>query len=156
MDGEHPQSEVAAAILEALSGITFSSGKGLLDARALWAAVVGPHRLAMAQGKSVELGQEDPEQIAQNIGAADALKFVGVALPFDATAVPLATIFSREAQLGKNASAPYNLNGQMGGGGFGPTGFMQLLLPGEQLYALIAPVGGAPTSQRVVVAEVVF
>lgn len=135
--------------------IALAPGKGLLDARALWASVVGPHRLAMAKGSSVPLTNSRPEEIARNMGSAGALMFVGVSLP-GATPAPAAVsiLFSKQEALGANASAPFNVNGQMGGGGFGPTGFMQLLLPGEQLFAQVAP--GGPAALAVVVAQVQF
>lgn len=135
--------------------IELARGKGLLDARALWASVVGPHRLAAAKGSSVQLSNSRAEEVARNMGASDALMFVGVALPgANPAAAPVSILFSRMEMLGVNASAPFNVNGQMGGGGFGQTGFMQLLLPGEQLFAQIAP--GGPAALAVVVAQVQF
>ena len=132
------------------------SGEGLADARALWAAIVGPHRLAIARSKSIELRQDAPAEIYKNIGAADGYIFVGVALPITAATNPLNVLFGDNGDmLGTNSNAPYVLNSQMGGGGFGPSGFMQLLLPGEQLYAQIVDTGiAAGTTQRVVVAAV--
>lgn len=135
--------------------IELASGKGLLSARALWASIVGPHRLAVAKGSSVTLSNSQAAVIAKNLGAADVYMFVGVALP-GANPAPaaLSVLFSREEALGINASAPFNINGQMGGGGFGPSGFIQMLMPDEQLFAQIAP--GGPATQRVVVAQVQF
>lgn len=131
------------------------SGRGLADARALWAAIVGPHRLAIARSKSIELRQDAGGEIYKNIGAADGYVLVGVALPISAPTNPLNVIFGDSDQLGINASAPFVLNSQMGGGGFGPTGFMQLLLPGEQLYAQIVDTSiTSGATQRVVVAAV--
>jgi hypothetical protein len=134
--------------------LEFSSGRGLLDARAVWASVAGPHRLALTLTHSVEMRTDRAVQIIKNLGAADAYVFAGVALPFDAPLVPLPVFFGGSEQLGKNAGSPYLLTPQMGGGGFGVSGFMQLVLPGEQLYGQLAP--GGPLTQRVVVAEVVF
>lgn len=131
------------------------SGEGLASARALWAAIVGPHRLAIARSNSITLRQDVGVEVAKNIGAAGGYVLVGVALPISAPTNPLNVVFGDSDTLGINASAPYVLNSQMGGGGFGPTGFMQLLLPGEQLYAQIVHVGlAAGFTQSVVVAAV--
>lgn len=137
--------------------IELSSGKGLLDARALWASIVGPQRLAVTRSKSVQLTQDSGTVIYKNLGSADGYVFVGVALPISAPTNPLNVIFGTSDQLGINAGAPYVLNSQMGGGGYGPSGFMQLLLPGEQLYGQIVHPGLAVGfTQRVVVAAVTF
>lgn len=131
------------------------SGTGLASARALWATIVGPHRLAIARSKTITLRQDAGVEIYKSIGAADAYILVGVALPITAPTNPLSVIFGSSDLLGTNASAPYFLTSQMGGGGFGPTGFMQLLLPGEQLYGQIVDPGiAAGTTQSVVVAAV--
>jgi hypothetical protein len=109
----------------------------------------------MARAASLELSGTDPTCIVKNLGASDAYVFAGVALPASALAIsPLLVWASREEALGDSTSAVYTINNQMGGGGFGPTGFMQLLLPGEQLYMQIAV--GAPATQRIVVATVSF
>ncbi len=145
MDGQQPPFSLE----------TFS-GEGLASLRALWASIVGPHRLAIARSKSVQLRQDAPAEIYKNMGAADGYVMVGVALPVNAPTNPLSVVFGDNGDmLGINASAPYILTSQMGGGGFGPSGFMQLLLPGEQLYAQIVDTGiAAGTTQRVVVAAV--
>jgi hypothetical protein len=137
--------------------IELTHGRGLLDARALWATIVGPHRLAMSITRSVRLRTDDPVEIAKNIGSADAFVFVGVALPVNAPINPLRVIAGPGDSLGFNNSAPQILTAQMGGGAFAPTGFMQLLQPGEQLYMLINDVAfPAGTEQGVIVATVTF
>jgi len=135
--------------------IEFSSGQGLLDARALWASVVGPHRLAMAKGTSLRLRNDRVTEVARNIGAAKVFMFVGVSLRGENPApAAVEVLFSKQEALGNNTSAPFNVNGQMGGGAFAPSGFMQLLLPDEQLFAVVAP--GGPQELQVVVAQVQF
>jgi hypothetical protein len=67
----------------------------------------------------------------------------------------LSTVFGKDDNLGVNSGAPYILIPQLGGGGFGPNGFMQLLLPGESLYAQIVG-AGMPAQVRVTVAKVIF
>ncbi len=131
------------------------SGRGLLDARALWASQVGPLRLAMAQSRSVTLTQEGPTEIYKSMGTADAYVFVGVSLPADDPAITVPTIFSQSDSLGTNSSVPIALAPAMIGGTFFPVGFSQLLMPGEQLFAQLTP--AAPvTTQRIVVSAVVF
>ena len=135
--------------------IETSSGKDLLDARALWASIVGPQRLAMSQGAPINLFNNAPAKIHKNLGASKAYVFIGVALPPDSPFATLQVAFGRSDSLGANQSAPYILNGQMGGGPFAPSGFMQLLLPGEDLFAQIVQAGG-PAAARVTVAKVMF
>lgn len=137
------------------SMLQLDSGKGLLDARAMWAAMVGPHRLAMANKYPFELYNNKATQLHRNLGADSAYVFIGVALPADVGVITLNTVFGKDDSLGANSGAPYVLSPQMGGGGFGPNGFMQLLLPGEELYAqIVGP--GMPTQVRVTVAKVIF
>ncbi len=136
--------------------VQFTSGKGLLDARALWASVVGPHRLALASKRSVILRVDQSVEIYKNIASADAYVFIGVALPVNAGTNPLRIVAGEDSEsLGFNNGTPQILNSQMGGGGYGASGFMQLLQPGEQLYAQINEPGFAGT-QSVVVAAVTF
>jgi hypothetical protein len=52
------------------SMLQLDSGKGLLDARAMWAAMVGPHRLAMANKYPFELYSNKATQLHRNLGAA--------------------------------------------------------------------------------------
>jgi hypothetical protein len=136
-----------------------NSGRGLLDGRALWAAEVGRERLAMARTATFSLSLTDSVCITKNLGASDAYVFVGVSLPASAgVGLFMPVWLSREESLGDN-SAPFFLTSVMGklGGGVGVTGgFTQLLLPGEQLYAQMAPGGPLATGQRVVVAAVVL
>ena len=134
--------------------ISLTSGRGLLDSKALWACVVGPHRLAMAQGRSVQMSRTEAVLLVKNMGAADAYVFAGVAVPFDENLGALNVMMSRESELGANTKAPYVITPQRGGGGFGPAGFMQMLAPGEQLYGQITD--PAVDERRVVVATVQF
>jgi hypothetical protein len=135
------------------------SGQGLLEARVLWASLVGPHRLAMAQGRSVTLQQGETTEIYKNLGAADAVAFVGVSLPSDGNApgASVQTLFSGQDNLGVNTSIPVSLSQVMIGGTFFPIGFTQILTPDEQLFAQLNDTAlGANATQRVVVKVVIF
>jgi hypothetical protein len=131
--------------------ITLESGEGLLDARALWASIVGPHRLAMGSRRAVTLRRDQPTLIAENIGRADAYVFVGFALPFGAAVGTLPVIFSRDSEMGNNNAIPASAQPVVTGS---LTGTTQILLPGEQLFGQIAD--PAIDGQNIVVAEVVF
>lgn len=131
--------------------ITLESGAGLLDARALWASVVGPQRLAMAARKAVTLLNTEAVEVYKNLGASDAYVLVGIALPAEPGGLSsLQVILGKEDQLGFNAGWPVLVF---------PTGqpvyqVSQLLLPGEQLFAQIAD--PAVAQQNIVVAAVTF
>ncbi len=129
--------------------ITMQSGQGLLDARALWASIVGPQRLAMAPRKTVALLNDTTAEIAKNLGASDAYVLVGVSLPFNAPTNPLAVVFGKEEQLGFNTGLPVLLTDNQ----INFT-FTQLLLPGEQLFAQI--MDPAVARQNAVVSTVMF
>lgn len=131
--------------------LVMESGKGLLDARALWASLVGPYRLAMAQRTSIELFSDRAIDVAKNLGVSDVYLFVSVSLPNDAAVNPLSAIFGREDTLGTNTGSPILLTNQAG---IHVASFMQLLLPGEQLFGQITNL--AVASQRVVVSAVMF
>ncbi len=130
--------------------ISLEPGKGLLDERALRASSIGPYRLAMAGRVSVVLKNDAVVEVYKNIGVADVIVFVGVGLPWNAPVTPLEVVFGRDDVLGQNSGIPARL-----GGAVNQTfGFMQLLLPGEQLFAKITDPN--VTSQSVVVAGAVF
>jgi hypothetical protein len=129
--------------------ITLESGNGLLDARALWASIVGPQRLAMAQRKPVTLKLGETVMIAKNLGGSDVYVLCGVSLPFPAPTKPLAVVFGYEEQLGFNTGLPILLTDSQTN-----FTFTQLLLPGEQLFAQITD--PAVASQNVVVSTVMF
>lgn len=123
-------------------------GRGLLSARAIWASVVGPQRLAMAARKPVVLTNTAPSQIYKSLGASDGYVLIGVALPFNAVPNPLTVVFGTDDQLGFNTGLPVRLtDNQLN------WAFTQLLLPGEQLFAQIM---GATLKQNVVVAAAIF
>ena len=129
--------------------ITLDSGAGLLDARALWASIVGPQRLAMSQKKPVSLRNDTTVEIYKNLGASNAYVLVGVALPFNAPVKPLHIVFGKEDQLGFNSGLPVLLtDNQLN------WNFTQLLMPGEQLFAQI--MDAAVAQQNVVVASAMF
>jgi hypothetical protein len=130
--------------------ISLTHGRGLLGIRALWASIIGPNRLAMSQRKAVTLKLNEAVLIAANIATADSIMFVGVALPQNSPVNPLQAIFSRDDQLGRNTGLPVRLVDQVNQS----WSFMQVLLPGEQLFAQITD--NAVQSQNVVVATAVF
>lgn len=134
------------------------SGRGLLDARALWATLVGPNRLAMAQAKSLTLHVDRSTELFKSMGAADAYVFIGVSLPAGdpggAGGIPV--LMGRDSELGVNTSIPSLISTIMIGGTFFPVGFTQLVMPGEQLYAKLAPPVAPGTTQQIVVSAVVF
>jgi hypothetical protein len=128
--------------------IEMVSGKGLLDARALWASIVGPQRLAMAQKTVAKLTNTNAVEISKNLGASNAYVFIGVGLPFPAPMATLNVVFGRDEQLGFNSGYPQLLTKS-------PVNFAftQLLQPGEQLFCQITD---AVAQQNVVVAAVMF
>jgi len=109
----------------------------------------------MSQRARFTIRSDQPTQIHQNLGAAKAVVFLAAALPVDAGVATLSVVWGRDESLGTNQGAPYVLNGQLGGGGYGPTGFMQILLPGEDIYVQIVGVGSPPRAP-ITVAKVFF
>ena len=138
MDGEHGRDVK----------IELVSGKGLLDARALWASVVGPQRLAMAQKTVARLTNTNAVEIFKGLGASDAYVFVGVGLPFSASMATLNVVFGRDESLGTNSGYPQILTKSVVN-----FAFTQLVLPGEQLFCQITD---AVAQQNAVVAAVMF
>ena len=57
-------------------------GFGILSARALWAALVGPHLLPMASIKIVKISGQAVE-LKKSLGASDGYVFLGVGAPPD-------------------------------------------------------------------------
>jgi hypothetical protein len=104
----------------------------------------------MGSRNPVTLSNTETVEIAKNIGVADAYVFVGVGLPFTALTNPLAIQFSKDDETGISTGLPVLLSGQVAGS----FGLMQLLLPGEQLFAKIADPNVA--EQQVVVSQVMF
>lgn len=129
--------------------ISLDSGAGLLDARAIWAAIVGPQRLAMSQRTSVRLSSTETREVFKSLGAANAYVLVGVGLPFNAPVNPLQVVFGKDDQLGSNTGLPIRLTDSVVS-----FSFTQLLLPGEQLYAQIMDI--AVAEQNIIVASAMF
>lgn len=129
--------------------ISLDSGAGLLDARAIWASIVGPQRLAMSQRTSVRLSSTQTREVFKSLGAANAYVLVGVGLPFDAPVNPLQVVFGKDDQLGSNTGLPIRLTDSVVS-----FTFTQLLLPGEQLYAQIMDI--AVVEQNIIVASAMF
>ena len=138
-----------------MEGFKLHEGRGLLSARALFATVVGPQRLAMTEQTVKELKVDQPTLLFSNIGAADVYVFLGVSLPAGAPVASLRTLLSRGDSIGSATTAPFVLVQQMNTGNVG--GFMQLLQPDEQLYAQIDDTAFVPgDTQNVIVAAVTF
>jgi hypothetical protein len=129
--------------------IEMDSGVGLLDARAIWASIVGPQRLAMAQRTSVKLSSTETREVFKGLGAANAYVMVGVGLPFNAPVNPLQVVFGKDDQLGFNTGLPIRLTDSVTN-----FTFTQLLLPGEQLFAQIMDM--AVAEQNIIVAAAMF
>jgi hypothetical protein len=143
-------------------GLDTDRGQGLLGARALWAGVVGPQRLAMARGSTVRLRRGVTVEVARNMGAADAVMFVGVSLQGTDDSVFFSDIasvlFGRENQLGVNSSYPTVLVQSMSNYAFF-YGLTQILMPDEQLFGQLVSglINGSPVDEiPVVVKQVQF
>ena len=130
--------------------VELDPGTGLLSFRALWASIVGPHRLAMAARKVVTLNNTSAAEIYKSLGASKGYVLVGVALPYNANTNPLQVVFGTDDQLGFNTGLPVRMIDSM----LPNFAFTQLLLPGEQLFAQIMDVNVA--EQNVVVAAAIF
>ncbi len=131
-----------------------ASGRGLLDARAHWACVVGPERLAMAPKHSALLKVTESTKLSENIAAADVYVFVGIIFPL-VSDIPLTALLSKDSEMGLGSAVASQLQpaGQFGSAiGI----FTQLLLPGEQLFGRLSGLIENQTSGQVVVAEVRF
>jgi hypothetical protein len=132
------------------------TGKGLLDARALWASIVGQQRLAMGAKQSFVVKANQSVKIGDNIGAADAYVLLGVAGTETTPGTPTFVLFSKDDIIGEGSGIPYMFG--IFGASPAPPPFTQLLLPGEQLFVQLsatALVFGV-TEARLVVSQVTF
>ena len=138
--------------------IVIESGAGLLDARAMWASLVGPYRLAMAQRRLVRLEGVKGVEIAKNLGASNVYLFVGVHLVPDGDGSSLSVRFGLDEELGGNA-LPFRLINVAGSVVSGATPalerFGQIVLPGEQLFMRADGVAESAVNQ-IVVSTVMF
>ena len=132
------------------------SGAGLLDARALWASIVGQQRLAMGAKQSFVVKADRSIKIGENIGAADAYVLLGVTLADLTPGIPTFVLFSKDDIIGEGSGIPY-MFGIFGAAALPPP-FTQLLLPGEQLFVQLAAASGifGVTEARLVVSQVTF
>jgi hypothetical protein len=128
--------------------IEIDAGKGNLNARAYVAAVLGPYRLAMGGQRSLVLTANEPQKIAANPGVAgtDQAMFIGVAL--QPGQVPVSVLFGPSDQMGGGSSVPANMATTIGA--IGGVSFAQVLLPGEELWAV------SPTNTSLVAFTVGF
>jgi hypothetical protein len=122
-------------------------GMGNLDARMLWAAVVGPMRVCHGTDKTLNLAANTPVQVASNPAPSDRVMFVGVSLPIGA-AGPAPLVFSRTSDVLGAANVPAVLEPRIGA----PAGisFQAVLAPGEELYVQ------SSTAVRIVAFQVRF
>lgn len=116
--------------------IDIEAGEGNLNARAFVAAVVGPYRLAFATQRSMPMTANVPMKIATNPGVAGTRQamFVGVALQPGEAAISV--LFGSSESMGGASSVPANMDTTVGP--LAGVSFSQVLLPGEELWA-VAP-----------------
>lgn len=135
------------------------SGYGNLDARALWAGIVGRYRLTHGDKVAFVVRQDRPLQVANNVAKHGVYKFVGISLPVGAPVNPLSVLFTQDEKVGANTAIPVRLTDAMGnqdagapavGGG----AFYAILQPGEQLFAQLPT--GAVTTANLVITRVSF
>lgn len=126
-----------------------ASGQGLLDARAIWASIVGPQRFAMGAKRTFVLKSTETLKIGDNIAVAGVYVLIGVQAVDQAN--NLIGLFSKDDNIGQGSGFPVVLAGP----GFSATPFTQLLLPGEQLFAQLSPELVA-NNPRVIVSQVTF
>jgi hypothetical protein len=140
--------------------IQLFSGRGNLDARALWASIVGRYRLAHGEKSFKQLSlAKGSIQVARNIGSAGVYQLVGISLPAGAPVDPVPVVFSSQSITGTNTGIPVRLTAAMGqqdvgGPVVGGGSYMAVLQPGDELYAVIAP--GGPATLSLVVTQVSF
>lgn len=123
-------------------------GQGNLDARAYFAAVVGPLRAIFGKNNAYGLLEQKTTQLVKNTGATAQWAYVQVILPGNAPASKVA-LFTKDASNGWNNAVPVTLQTTTGRGNC----FEAVLAPGEMVYARSAPGEG---SFNVVVSVVWF
>lgn len=111
-------------------------GRGNMDAKAYFAATVGPLRAVFGKNTSPTLSESVATQLTRNAGVADQWAYVTVLLPGN-LAGPKVAMFSKDASNGFNTSLPVTLQRTMGSAG--GNAFAAVLAPGEMLYARSAP-----------------
>lgn len=125
-------------------------GQGNLDAKAYFAAIVGPLRAVFGKTTSPTLTEGDVTQLVRNSGAAAQWAYVTVLLPGNA-ATPKVGMFSDGPSNGFNTALAVTLQKTMGSAG--GNSFAAVLAPGDMLYGRSAPGEG---NFKVVVSTVWF
>jgi hypothetical protein len=125
-------------------------GRGNLDAKAYFAAIVGPLRAVFGKTTSPTLVEATVTQLVRNAGVTAQWAYVTVLLPGNAAA-PKVGMFTDSPSNGFNTALPVTLQKTMGSAG--GNSFAAVLAPGESLYGRSAPGEG---SFKVVVSTVWF
>lgn len=108
-------------------------GEGNLQMQAYFAAIVGPHRIAMGAKRTFNLEQNETQRIANVNPASRHCAFIAVYLPVS-SAGPATVSIGSEDMLGDSAGIPVQLFPRIGPAA--AISFAQVLLPGETLFAL--------------------
>jgi hypothetical protein len=116
--------------------IESDQGRGNLDAKAYFAATVGPLRAVFGKNTSQILTEGKASQLVRSAGVSQQWAYVTVVLP-GSTAGPKVGLFSSNASNGFNAALPVSLQRTMGFSG--GNAFAAVLAPGEMLYARSGP-----------------
>lgn len=111
-------------------------GRGNLDAKAYFAAIVGPLRAVFGKTTSPTLTETTVAQLVRNSGVTGQWTYVTVLLPANA-AGPKVGMFTDSPANGFNTALPVTLQKTMGFSG--GNSFAAVLAPGESLYARSGP-----------------
>jgi hypothetical protein len=107
-------------------------GEGNLQMQALFAAVIGPYRVAHGSKRTVQLESDEPKRIVNVAPAARHCAYVALFLPQSADG-PLYITVGKEDTQGDAAGIPVQLESRLATAA--GVGFACVLLPGESLYA---------------------
>jgi hypothetical protein len=116
--------------------IETAPGRGNLDAKAYFAAIVGPLRAVFGKTTSPTLSESEVAQLVRSAGVSDQWAYVTVLLPGNLPG-PKVALFTDNASNGFNTAIPVTLQRTMGSAG--GNSFAAVLAPGEMLYARAAP-----------------
>ena len=139
-----PRARQPVATIEAVPG------QGNLDAKAYFAAVVGPLRAVFGKTTAPTLTEATVNQLVRNSGVTGQWAYVTVLLPGNAAA-PKVAMFTDGPSNRFTTALPVTLQRTMGAAG--GNAFAAVLAPGEMLYARSAPGEG---DFKVVVSTVWF
>ena len=117
-----------------IAAIESDQGQGNLDAKAYFAAVVGPLRIIFGKNGSAIVVEGRPTQLVKSSGAIAQWAYVTVILPGNAPADKVA-LFTNGPSTGFNSALPVTLKTTTGRGNC----FEAVLAPGDMVYAQSAP-----------------